>query len=177
MMRAHLFSACDRLSWLAARLAEIAVCLLIAAMLIEVAARYFFHAPTVWAFDVATMSTGVLFVLGAAWVLRENAHVRVDFLSSRLPAAWQRGVQAALFLLALGPVFSGISWAAIRRAWRAWVTQEVESVSPWGPVMWPFFTLVALGLVLLTLQIFVQGLRALATDAPVSAPANPGASA
>jgi len=133
-------------------------------MLYEVVARYFFHAPTVWAFDIASMCCGVLFVLGAAWVLHENAHVRVDFLSSRLPKTWQRGIEAALYLLALGPVFGGIAWAAMRRAWRAFVTQEVEMVSPWGPVMWPFFTLVALGLVLLTLQIVVQGVRALSNE-------------
>jgi len=157
----RLLAVCDRLAWLSAKLAEVAVCVLMMVMLTEVVARYFFHAPTVWAFDLATMSTGVLFVLGAAWVLRDNAHVRVDFLSSRLPQTWQRGVEAALFLLVLGPIFAGISWAAIHRTWRAWTTQEVEMVSPWAPLMWPFFTLLAAGLLLLTLQIFVQGLRAL----------------
>jgi len=167
-MYARLFSFCDRLSWLAAKLAEVAVCLLVLAMLFEVVARYFFRAPTVWAFDVATMSSGVLFVLGAAWVLRENAHVRVDFLSSRLPAAWQRGVEAVLFLLLLGPIFGGITWASMRRAWRAWVTQEVESVSPWMPLMWPFYALIAVGLLLLTLQLFVQGLRACFDHSPAS---------
>jgi len=167
-MWTRLFSACDRLARLSARLAELAVCLLVLAMLFEVVARYFFHAPTVWAFDIATMSSGVLFVLGAAWVLRENAHVRVDFLSARLPGAWQRGIEAVLFLLLLGPIFGGITGAAIRRAWRAWVTQEVESVSPWMPLMWPFYALIALGLLLLTLQIFVQGLRAISGKSPAS---------
>lgn len=42
------------------------VLILIASMLYEVVARYGFGAPTEWAFDIAYMSTGVLFVLGAA---------------------------------------------------------------------------------------------------------------
>jgi len=154
---------------IAAKLAEVAVIFLIVAMLYEVTARYVFHAPTVWAFDIATMSSGVLFVLGAAWVLRENAHVRIDFLSSRLPVAWQRGVEGVVYLLALAPVLGGITWAAIRRTYRAWAIQEVDMVSPWQPLMWPFYTLIALGLALLTLQLLVQGLRALGGQSPADA--------
>ena len=80
-----LHSVIDRISTLLGRVAEVVVVLLIASMLYEVVARYVFGAPTLWAFDIAYMSTGALFVLGAAQALRQDAHVRIDVLSSRFP--------------------------------------------------------------------------------------------
>ncbi len=53
--------------------AQAMVLILIVSMLYEVLARYVFGAPTEWAFDIAYMSTGILFVLGAAQALREDA--------------------------------------------------------------------------------------------------------
>ena len=81
-----LLSLIDRFSALLGRVSEVVVVLLIASMLYEVAARYVFGAPTLWAFDIAYMSTGALFVLGAAQALRQDAHVRIDVLSARFPA-------------------------------------------------------------------------------------------
>ena len=117
-------------------------------------------ASTIWAFDISYMCTGTLFILGAANALREDAHVRIDFLAQKMPAAARRAVEAVVFFLVLTPIFALLSSFAVQRAWRAWSTSEVEMVSPWAPLMWPFFGLLALGLVALTLQIAVHGLRA-----------------
>lgn len=137
------------------------VLILIASMLYEVVARYGLGAPTLWAFDVAYMSTGVLFVLGAAQALREDAHVRIDFLSSRLPVRLRGTIDGALFLFVLCPVFGKLAWIAGHRAWRAYATGEVEAVSPWAPLMWPFYAALAIGLGALALQLAAEGTRAL----------------
>ena len=47
----------------------------------EVIARYFFHAPTVWSFDVTYMLYGTIFMLGAAYALHKGAHIRTDHFS------------------------------------------------------------------------------------------------
>ncbi|MGJ8546474.1 MAG: TRAP transporter small permease subunit [Sulfitobacter sp.] len=137
------------------------VLILIASMLYEVLARYGFGAPTEWAFDIAYMSTGVLFVLGAAQALREDAHVRIDFLSARMPARLRRGIDGCVYLFILCPVFAKLTSIAGMRAWRAFLSGEVEHVSPWAPLMWPFYAALALGLGALALQIAAEGLRAL----------------
>lgn len=137
------------------------VLILIASMLYEVVARYGFGAPTEWAFDIAYMSTGVLFVLGAAQALREDAHVRIDFLSSKMSARLRGGIEGCVYLFVLCPVFLKLTSIAGHRAWRAYLNGEVEHVSPWAPLMWPFYTALAVGLGALALQLAAEGLRAL----------------
>lgn len=143
--------------------AKAMVLILIASMLYEVVARYALGAPTLWAFDIAYMATGVLFVLGAAQALREDAHVRIDFLSSRLPGGLRGMIDGLLFLLVLCPVFGKLAWVGGHRAWRAFQNGEVEAVSPWAPLMWPFYTAIAVGLAALALQLAAEGIRALAS--------------
>lgn len=134
---------------------------LVLAMLYEVVARYGFNAPTLWAFDVSYMLNGCLFLLGAAYALRENAHVRIDFLYQRMPSTVRRWLDLVMFLAFLLPVFTWLTWIAGSKAVRAWVTGEVEAVSPWAPLMWPFYAVLALGLAVFTLQVLAEGLRRL----------------
>ncbi|QCO57709.1 TRAP transporter small permease subunit (plasmid) [Pseudorhodobacter turbinis] len=151
----------DRISLVLGYMAQGMVLILIGSMLYEVVARYAFGAPTEWAFDVAYMSTGVLFVLGAAQALREDAHVRIDFLSSRFPPRLRAGIDGLVYLFILCPVFAKLASIAGERSWRAYITAEVEHVSPWAPLMWPFYTALTLGLAALALQIAAEGIRAL----------------
>ncbi len=148
-------------SWCASQLASVAAAVLTVSMVYEVFARYVFDAPTVWAFDVAYMANGAVFLLGVAYVLREDAHIRIDVLRNRLPARFGHGVQGVTYLLVLAPFFGMLSWIAASHTWRAWVRHEVETVSPWAPLMWPFYLCFAIGLTALTLQLAVEGLRAL----------------
>ncbi|MCQ0092149.1 TRAP transporter small permease subunit [Roseovarius sp. M141] len=142
-------------------LAQAMVLILIASMLYEVVARYGFGAPTIWAFDIAYMSTGVLFVLGAAQALREDAHVRIDFLSSRMPRRMRGAIDGIAFLFILCPIFAKLAWIGGERALRAFHSGEVEHVSPWAPLMWPFYTALTIGLAALSLQLAAEGIRAL----------------
>ena len=156
-----LFKAVDLLSHVLSRIAQIVTLILVASMIYEVAARYIFNAPTLWAFDISYMCTGTLFVLGAAWALHEDAHVRIDFLAQKLPPRLRSLIEGIVFVLFLTPIYGGLAWFGMKRAWRAFVTGEVEMVSPWAPLVWPFYSLLAIGLLALTLQLAVQGLRAL----------------
>jgi TRAP-type C4-dicarboxylate transport system permease small subunit len=70
-----------------ALLAMVQIVVLIAVMLCEVVARYGLNSPTLWANDITYMSNGTLFLLGAAWTLRRNHHIRIDFLATRLRCA------------------------------------------------------------------------------------------
>lgn len=155
-----LFKIVDAIAALLSRIAEGVTLVLVASMIYEVAARYLFGAPTIWAFDISYMCTGTLFVLGAAYALREDAHVRIDFLAQKMPDRVRRLIEGSVFLFLLAPVYGGLSWFAVKRALQAYMTSEVESVSPWAPLMWPFYSLLAIGLIALTLQIAVHGLRA-----------------
>lgn len=156
------FKVVDGLSWIASRLAELSVVILIVAMVYEVVARYIFNAPTEWAFDIAYMSSGIMFLLGVAWVLREDAHIRIDIVRNKMPERVKNIIEGVTYLLVLCPIFAALSQVALHRAMRAWTTNEVEMVSPWAPHMWPFYWALAIGLVVFTLQFAAEGLRAFA---------------
>jgi len=155
----------NAVSWCMSQLAALSAAVLTLAMVYEVFARYVFESPTTWAFDIAYMSNGALFLLGVAHVLREDAHIRIDVLRNRLPAAVNGAVQGIAYLLMLAPFFGFLTWIAISHTWHAWVRHEVETVSPWAPLMWPFYLLISLGLAALTLQLAVEGLRGFAGQA------------
>lgn len=159
-MLTHVLKLIDGISWAASRLADIAVLILVAAMVYEVVARYGFNAPTVWSFDIAYMCSGALFMLGVAWALREDAHIRIDVLRRKLPPRVADAIEGITYLVILAPFFGVLSWIALRRTGHAWLTREVEMVSPWAPHMWPFYLTIAIGLVALTLQLTAEGIRA-----------------
>ncbi|MEJ8476371.1 TRAP transporter small permease subunit [Roseibium algae] len=154
-----LFNAVDAISKFLSYIAQGVTLILVASMIYEVAARYVFNAPTMWAFDISYMCTGTLFVLGASYALREDAHVRIDFLAEKMPVRFRQLIEGTVFVVFLAPIYGGLSWFAMKRAWRAFATSEVEMVSPWAPLVWPFYSLLAIGLIALTLQITVEGLR------------------
>src|SRR5690606_6001534 len=55
----------------------------------------------------------VIFLLGAAWVLREDAHVRVDVFYSRLSARGQALIDLLGTLLLLIPFSAFVLWVSI----------------------------------------------------------------
>lgn len=132
---------------------------LVASMIYEVVARYVFGTPTLWAFDISYMLNGSIFLMGAGYALKADAHVRIDFLSSRMPMRTQQALNAAVYALVLAPIFASFTYVAIGRAYKALRTSEVEMVSPWAPLMWPFYSAIALGLFFMTLQLVCEATR------------------
>lgn len=145
-----------RVTWLAGLILYPA---LILCILYEVIARYGFNAPTIWAFDITFMAHGALFMMTGAYALQINAHVRIDVLSTRLPKRMQHAANLISYVFLLLPGVWIFSNAAVRRAYSSYVTGEVELVSAWAPLVWPFFTALALGLVVFWLQCFIEAAR------------------
>ncbi|QPC44116.1 TRAP transporter small permease subunit [Kaustia mangrovi] len=155
----RLLDAVDGISGIAGAIAMAMLAVLVGSMIFEVVARYVFGAPTIWAFDISYMLNGSIFLMGAAYALKADAHVRIDFLSSRLPERVQRIVNAAVYALVLAPVFAIFSYIGIEKTVKAYRTAEVEMVSPWAPLMWPFYAALAAGLLVMTLQLLAEAAR------------------
>jgi len=125
----------------------------------EVFSRYFFGAPTDWAFDASYILYGTLFMMAGAYTLARNSHVRGDFLYR----AWSPQTQAKwdllLFILFFFPgmiafVYSGFGFAKM-----AWLMNERSAASPNGPIIWPFKWLIPITGVLMVLQGIVEVAR------------------
>jgi TRAP-type mannitol/chloroaromatic compound transport system permease small subunit len=140
-------------------LAMMQIVALIVVMLWEVVARYGFNSPTLWANDISYMTNGTLFLLGAAWTLRRNQHIRIDFLSTRLPVKAQHAINLLFYLLLFLPMTWLIADAAISKAWKAWTQGELEQMSAWEPHIWPFLAGIAIGVVSLGLQCVAETVR------------------
>ena len=74
----------DRLLDVMAFLAGVAMTFITVAICYEVVMRYFFMRPSIWV--VQTCEYGLLWIvfLGTTWLLREEGHVAVDIMYSRL---------------------------------------------------------------------------------------------
>lgn len=149
----------DRLSAGLASIAGVLVYLLIAVMIYEVVSRYAFGAPTLWAGDLTYMLGGAIFVLAAAYGLREDGHVSIDFVTMAMPARLREGLRAVLLLLVALPAFGWLSWVAAAKAISAYQSGTTDPVSAFAPKLWPLYSAIAVGLIVLSLQVFVSALR------------------
>lgn len=102
-------------------------------------------------FEMQTLLYNIIFLLGAAYVLRVDSHVRVDIIFSRLHArtrAWIDivGTLVFLFPFAWMGIFFGNSYVA-----RSWSQLEV-SPNPGGLLRYPIKTLIIVAFALLIVQ-------------------------
>ena len=63
----------------------------------EVVMRYLFDAPTVWAYDSTYMLYGSHFMLGAAYTLRIDGHIRTDLFYDKWSPRTQGIVDAVCY--------------------------------------------------------------------------------
>ena len=154
-------------------MAQTAIMILI--MLYEVVVRYGFNAPTLWANDLTYMTNGTLFLFGAAWTLRMNAHVRIDFLSMRLPVRFQHFVNLAFYLGLFLPLIWLVGSSQASKAMRAYVRRELETMSAWEPIVWPFYAGITIGIFGLGIQVIAESIRHAIGVADPKAVPRPGA--
>jgi TRAP-type mannitol/chloroaromatic compound transport system permease small subunit len=163
----------DRLSRLLAGIVMAVVAVLVAVMVFEVFMRRALNAPTLWAFDVAYMLNGVIFLGASSYALMKNEHIRIDFLSARFSPRARHVLEAVFLFTLVLPALFMLAHAAVDQAWQAFVTGQIERVSPWAPKVWPFYAGLAVGAVGLWLQALAEALRnaaaALAAPKPAAA--------
>jgi TRAP-type mannitol/chloroaromatic compound transport system permease small subunit len=125
----------------------------------EVLVRYFFRAPTPWAFDISYMLYGTLFMMAGAYTLSRDGHVRGDFIYRLWPARTQAAVEFVLYFLFFFPGIIALVLAGWKYAARSWAQQEVSINSPAGIPIYQFKTVIVVAGVLLFLQGIAQVFR------------------
>ena len=125
---------------------------LVLAVSYEVIARYAFHAPTIWSYDVSYMLYGTIFMLGAAYALHKGAHIRTDFFFEKWSVRTQGTIDSIAYLVFFFPslvMFLVVSWD---EGWYAFVIGETSEQTPWRPILWPFKMVIPLTCLLLIIQ-------------------------
>ena len=93
----------------------------------------------------------MLFLLGAAWVLRENAHVRVDVLYARVSTRTQSLINIVGTVLFLMPFSAFVLWVSVPIVSASWQIRE-GSPDPGGLPRYPIKALILVCFALLLLQ-------------------------
>lgn len=125
---------------------------LVVALIYEVFARYVFHAPTEWAYDVTYMLYGTIFMMAAAFTLLKKGHIRTDLFYNDWSPQTQGRVDAACYILFYFPGIIFFLVAGYDYAAHSWVTVERASLSPWRPILYPFKTVIPVTAFLLLVQ-------------------------
>lgn len=154
-----LLTAIDKFSAVLAFFAGLMLLVLIGDMMYEVVSRRVFSAPTLWAYDVAYMVNGIGFLFAAGYTLRKNAHIRIDFFSTRFPRRNQDWVNAIVYLFLILPALAFFVIGAYSEWLEAFLTDELDPASPWKPLLWPLFAGLLIGFTALFLQAAAECIR------------------
>ena len=145
---------------------------LIVAMVYEVVSRYFFSAPTKWAFEMAYMLMGTSFMFGLAYCMQMGRHIRVDFVYDHVSLKTRQIIDLAGYLF-LVPMLLWLTWGLWEYFVEAYRVDETSGESAWNPIIWPFKFSLVIGIVLLFMQTVVQIVRAIMILAGRQPPAPP----
>jgi TRAP-type mannitol/chloroaromatic compound transport system permease small subunit len=92
-----------------------------------------------------------VFMLGVGYVMLKNAHVRIDFISSKLSKRTNAIIDAIgiiVFTIPLALIMIDLGWPLFRQAWQ---TGEM-SQNAGGLIRWPVLMLIPLGFAILCAQ-------------------------
>jgi TRAP-type mannitol/chloroaromatic compound transport system permease small subunit len=150
----------DRLSTWVGKTFSWCVVILTFVTVYDVTARYVFNSPTGWAYDTEYILYGTLFMMAGAYAVSQNAHVRGDFVSRRLPVKAQATIEFVLYILFFFPGVLALLYSGFDFFRMSYLADEHSSSSPSGPPIWPFKGVIPLAAVFLILQGIVEMIRA-----------------
>src|SRR3954462_939820 len=142
----------DEISTWVGKAAAWLIILLMGVVCIEVFKRYIMNMPTSWIFDLDNMLYGSLFMLGGAYTLAQNAHVRGDFLYSSMRPRTQAGLDLVLYIVFFIPGIAALIYAGAFFAADSWRIAEHSNVTSNGPPVYHFKTVIPIAGALVLLQ-------------------------
>jgi TRAP-type mannitol/chloroaromatic compound transport system permease small subunit len=92
-----------------------------------------------------------VFMLGVGYVMLKNAHVRIDFISSKLSKRTNAIIDAigiVIFTIPLSLIMIDLGWPLFQRAWES----GEMSQNAGGLIRWPVLLLVPVGFAILAMQ-------------------------
>lgn len=116
--------------------------------------RYFLKIPTDWQDEMSVfLLVGATFMC-AAYVQSQRGHIGIEALAGLLPD-WLNRIRLIFCDLASCLFCSFFAWKSWTLLHEAWVDGQTTS-SAWAPPLWIPYSLMAVGMTLLSLQILLQ---------------------
>jgi len=138
------------------------IALVMAALVLtySVVTRYFLHLSTDWQDELSVfLIIGAVFMSSAA-IQAQRGHVAIEAIVGLLSPRVNRVRQVVVDIasMAFCGYFAWKSWTLLAEAW----TENYHSDSTWGPPLWIPYSLMSVGMTLLTLQLLLQVIDQLA---------------
>lgn len=154
-------SAVEAINERAGNFASYLIPLMMLVMTYDVIARYIFNKPTVWAFETNQFLFCGTIALGGGYTLLNGRHVNVDIVYNRLKVRARATVDIITVPLMLGFIAVLLQYAveATLESYRSWQ----HSSSYWSPPLFPVYTAMTIGIILMFLQGLVKLIRSLIT--------------
>jgi TRAP-type mannitol/chloroaromatic compound transport system permease small subunit len=118
----------------------------------DVFMRYVMNDPTLWVYDTSYMIYGSLFMMCGAYTLAQDGHVRGDFLYGSMQPRTQAALDLVLYAVFFVPGIAALCYAGIDFAEYSWFLRERSSVTPNGPPLYHFKTVIPIAGALVMLQ-------------------------
>ncbi len=126
---------------------------------VVVVMRYVFDAGLVWLQESVVWMHAVVFMMGAAYTLQQDDHVRVDVFYRTMGAtrrAWVDLIGVVIFLL---PLCAFLGWKSVDFVTASWNLREASRES--GGLPYPLIPLLKSVLLLMPVTVALQGLSLL----------------
>jgi len=118
----------------------------------EIVATKVFAKPTDWAFDASYMLYGAIFMMGAAYTLAIDGHVRGDIIYRKWKPRVQATIDLTLYILVFFPAMIALLIAGWSYAYYSFSLNEKSLQSPFGPIIWPLKMVIPTTALLMLIQ-------------------------
>jgi TRAP-type mannitol/chloroaromatic compound transport system permease small subunit len=151
----------DRLNAAIGRTAAWLCLLVVLVQFAVVVLRYVLGIGSIWLTETIIYGHATLFMLAAAWTLREGGHVRVDVFYADAGPRRRALVDLCGALLLLLPFTLVLLWFALPYVARSWAILETSRETSGLPAVFLLKTLIPLFAVMMALQGVAQAIRAI----------------
>ena len=133
--------------------------LMVLVTFVIVVMRYVFGAGLIWLQESLTWMHAAVFMLGAAYTMQQEQHVRVDIFYSRMPERQRAWVDLLGVLIFVFPMCAFFVYASLDYVDASWSLREVSRNS--GGLPYPFVPLLKSVLIIMPIAVALQGMSLL----------------
>ncbi len=145
----------DRISTVLGKAASWLTLFMVLITFVVVVMRYVFDAGLIWVQESVTWMHAVVFMLGAAYTLQQEEHVRVDVFYRGMSARRRAWVDATGVVLFVWPLCVFLAWTSFDFVSASWGLKEASRES--GGLPYPMVPLLKSVLLVMPAAIALQG--------------------
>ena len=149
----------DRISSMLGKASAWLTLIMVLVTFVVVVMRYAFDAGLIWLQESVVWMHAFVFMVGAAYTLQQEQHVRVDIFYREMGARGRAWVDLAGVIVFLLPLCLFLAWKALDYVAVSWKLQEASRES--GGLPYPLIPLLKSILIVMPMTVGLQGIALL----------------